>query len=260
MRRVFNFFNRNLKEVLRDPIIYIFCLGFPLAMLALFQVIEKYSGGHTPTFALHSLLPGIIMFSYTFVMMTMSLLVSKDRQTFFLKRLYASPMKPYHFILGYSLVGLLVGVGQTAVCLLSGWIISLIKDIAFLSLGQIALLFVSQLPILIICVFLGVLLGTALNDKAAPGICSALISLAGILGGCWMPVETMGGFETFCRFLPFYPSVYFGRMAAGATDALGAAYTFHSVAVWGLVTIFLYAVLSILASFFTFKKDMTSDK
>ena len=145
MRRVFHFFKRNLKEVLRDPVLYIFCLGFPLVMLVLFQIIERYSGGHTPTFALPSLLPGIVMFSYTFITITMALLVSKDRQTFFLKRLYASPMKPYHFILGYSLVGLLVGVGQTVVCVLSGFVISLIKGIAFLSLGQIALLLVSQL-------------------------------------------------------------------------------------------------------------------
>ncbi len=258
--RVFNFFNRNLKEVLRDPILYIFCLGFPLVMLILFQVIEGYLHGNMPTFALDSLLPAIVMFSYTFVMITMALLVSKDRQTFFLKRLYSSPMKAYHFILGYSLVGLLVGVGQTVICVLSGFVISLIKGIAFLSLGQIALLLVSQLPILITCVFLGVFFGTVLNDKSAPGICSVLISLAGVLGGCWMPVETMGGFETFCRVLPFYPSVYIGRTATGATNALGAAYSFNGVAVWGLVAIFVYMAFSVLCSVIAFKKDMVGDK
>ena len=257
--RVFNFFNRNLKEVLRDPSLYIFCLGFPLVMLILFQIIESYAGGHTPTFALDSLLPAIVMFSYTFVMITMALLVSKDRQTFFLTRLYSSPMKSYHFILGYSLVGLLVGVGQSVICVLSGFVISLIKGIAFLPLGQIILLFVSQLPILMICVFLGVFFGTVLNDKSAPGICSVLISSAGILGGCWMPVETMAGFEVFCRFLPFYPSVYIGRIVTGATNALGGTYSFNDVAVWGLVAIFAYMILSVLCAVVAFKRDMVND-
>ena len=67
MSKLLNFVKRNVKEILRDPIIYIFCLGFPLVMLILFTVIGKYSGGNTPMFDLKSLLPGIIMFSYTFV-------------------------------------------------------------------------------------------------------------------------------------------------------------------------------------------------
>ena len=33
MNKILNFTKRNLKEVLRDPIIYIFCLGFPIAMI-----------------------------------------------------------------------------------------------------------------------------------------------------------------------------------------------------------------------------------
>ena len=73
MSKILNFSKRNLKEILRDPIIYIFCLIFPLIMLILFQIINKYTGGNTPMFELSSLLPAIIMFSYTFVMLTMAL-------------------------------------------------------------------------------------------------------------------------------------------------------------------------------------------
>ena len=115
MNKTINFYKRNLKEVLRDPIIYIFCLGFPVVMFVLFFVINNFSSGNTPTFEVPSLLPGIIVFSYAFVMLTLSLVVSKDRQTSFLKRLYSSPMKPHHFILGYFLVGLFVGLMQTVV-------------------------------------------------------------------------------------------------------------------------------------------------
>ena len=260
MNKVINFYKRNLKEILRDPIIYIFCLGFPIAMFLLFYIINKFSNGHTATFEILSLLPGIIVFSYSFVMLTLAIMVSKDKQTFFLKRLYSSPMKSYHFILGYSLVGIFIGLLQTIVCIITGFIISLISNISFISLGSIFLLIISQLPILITNIFWGILFGTIFNDKSAPGICSVLISLSGILGGCWMPIETMGAFETFCRFLPFYPSVYIGRIITNSINALGTAYSFNTISELGLIPISLFMIASILLTIFVFKKNMISDK
>lgn len=260
MNKILNFSNRNLKEILRDPLIYVFCLGFPLVMLVLFQIINKYTDGNTPMFELLSLLPAIIMFSYTFVMLTMALIVSKDRQSFFLKRLYSSPMKSFHFVLGYTLVGVIIGIAQTFICVISGFVVSLITNVDFISFGQILLLIISQLPILIINVFLGVILGTLFTDRVAPGICSVFISIAGILGGCWMPIESMGGFETFCRFLPFYPSVYIGRIVTGATSSVDHQYSFDTIASFGLIPIVLFVIVSISLSFILFKKNMVSDK
>ena len=128
-----------------------------------------------------------------------------------------------------------------------------------LSFFSIILLVVSQLPILLLNVFLGILLGTVLNDKSAPGISSVFISVSGILGGCWMPLETMGSFETFCRFLPFYPSVYIGRVITNSVNALGVNYTFDSVATLGLIPILVFTLASIILTIFAFKKSMVSD-
>ncbi len=260
MNKALNFYKRNLKELLRDPIIYIFCLGFPVVMLSLFCVLNKFSNGQTPTFELYSLLPGIIVFSYSFIMLTLALIVSKDKETFFLKRLYSSPMKSQHFILGYFLVGLVIGLSQTIACIIVGFIISLISNVAFISIGSILLLIISQLPILIINIFLGVLFGTIFNDKASPGISSVFISLAGILGGCWMPIEAMGGFQTLCQFLPFYPSVYIGRIITNSTNAFGVKYTFDNVASLGLIPICLFMIASIALAIIAFNKNMVSDK
>lgn len=260
MNSVFNFFKRNLKEIFRDPIIYIFCLGFPVALFVLFCVINSFTNGSTPTFEIHSLLPGISVFSYSFVMLVLAIVVSKDRQTFFLKRLYASPMKAWHFISGYFLVGLFVGMLQTIICILSAFVVSLNLNEAFVPFGNVLLLIVAQLPILIVNIFLGILFGTLFNDKTAPGLCSVFISLAGILGGCWMPVETMGGFETFCRILPFYPSVYIGRIITKGTNALGEMYVFDDVAKYGLIPISIFMVASVIFTVIAFKKNMTNDK
>ena len=123
MNRTFNFCKRNVKEMLRDPIIYVFCLGFPVAMMLLFNILNKYTNGQTPMFEMRALLPAVIMFSFTFVMLTTALLVSKDRQTFFLKRLYSSPMKSHDFALGYGILGFGVGVAQIIICVVTGFIL-----------------------------------------------------------------------------------------------------------------------------------------
>ena len=259
MSRIICFFKRNLKEVFRDSVIYIFCLLFPIAMLLLFNLINSFSGGHTPTFEIKSIVPGVITFSYTFITLTLSLLISKDRQTSFLKRLYSSPMKSSDFIFGYAIVGVLIGLCQTVVCVIAGGIITLFNGGEYISFGWILILIVTQLPVLIFCVFLGVIMGTLFNDKSAPGITSVLISASGILGGSWMPIETMGGFETFCRFLPFYPSVYLGRVVTGATNAFGSIYTFNSFAVISLITVLIYTVVMVAGSIIAFKNSMVSD-
>ena len=259
MNRAINFFKRNVKEGMRDPIIYIFCLGFPIVMFLLFFIINKFSNGNTPTFEIPSLLPGIMVFSYSFIMLTLGLMVSKDKGTFFLKRLYSSPMKAGDFILGYFLVGLIIGLIQSVVCVIMALILMIGSNGSALSFFSIILLVVSQLPILLLNVFLGILLGTVLNDKSAPGISSVFISVSGILGGCWMPLETMGSFETFCRFLPFYPSVYIGRVITNSVNALGVNYTFDSVATLGLIPILVFTLASIILTIFAFKKSMVSD-
>ena len=74
-----------------------------------------------------------------------------------------------------------------------------------------------------------------------------------------MPLETMGGFETFCRVLPFYPSVYIGRIITNSVNALGVKYTFDSVATLGLIPIFIFTLASIILSIVAFKKNMVSD-
>lgn len=259
MKKTINFSKRNFKELLRDPLVYIFCIAFPLVMLILFHIINHYSHGSTPIFELSSLLPSIIMFSYTFVMLNMALIISKDRQSSFLKRLYSSPMKSQHFIFGYALVGLIIGLIQTIVCIVTGYIISLFSHTEYVPFINILLLVVSQLPILITFIFFGIIFGTIFNDKSAPGLCSIIISMAGMLGGCWMPLDTMAGFENFCRIIPFYPSVYIGRITTVATKTLGEHYIFDNIAIWGVVTIITFMILSIVLAIFIFKKKMTND-
>ena len=210
------FIKRNFKEMLRDPLLYVFCAGFPIALILMFQLILHYSQGNTPIFEVKSLIPGVMMFSYTLLMLMCSLLISKDKSTAFIKRLYTSPMKSHNYVIGYFVPYFLVGIIQSFICIIMGYIFGAIHGTGFISFGQSLLLIVEMLPIMCINIFIGMILGRLLNDKSAPAITSIFISCSGVLGGAWMPLDTMGGFETFVMCFPFHPAVYLGRVVTGA--------------------------------------------
>lgn len=261
------FAGRNIKEMTRDPVIYIFCVAFPIAMLALFVVINSFTNGTTPVFEFPSLIPGVITFSFSFIMLAECLLVSKDKTTSLLKRLYTSPMKKSDFVLGYFFPAAIVGIIQMLVCILTGFILSLIVGAAYPSFAKCMLLALEQLPSLIINIFLGIATGCLLNEKSAPAITSIFISASGILGGAWMPLDAMGGFEVFCRFLPFYPSIYLGRIITVATHTptdfmSGAApelYAFDGVGITSLVMLAVYIAFSVTFAIFAFGRTMKKD-
>ena len=104
MKRSLVFARRNLKELLRDPLSYIFCLGFPIVMLLVMTAINSMIPvGTMDLFNIKKLAPGIAVFALSFVMLFATLSISKDRTGAFLTRLFASPMRSYEFILGYIL-------------------------------------------------------------------------------------------------------------------------------------------------------------
>ena len=248
------FAKRNFKESVRDPLTYIFCAGFPLAMLALFALINAFLPAKQATFEYASLVPGILPFGYTFTMLTLCLLVSKDRSTAFIKRLRTSPLRPLDFVFGYAALGVVTGLVQSVVCVGGGAVLALATGDEYFSFAKCVLLILSQLPMLLICVFTGIFFGCALNEKSAPALTSVFISASGVLGGAWMPLDIMGNFEIICRFFPFYPSVCVGRVITGALHSATApaaerlAYSFDTPTLLGLITVAVWLIVSAVAA------------
>lgn len=269
MKKVILFAKRNITEMVRDPLIYIFCVGFPVLMTLMFNIIAKYvpAEGNVQVFYEKSLIPGIIMFGFSMLMLLCSLLVSKDRQSAFLKRLFTSPMKPYQFILGYFVPFAIVGIAQIIVGISLGYIFGAISGRGFVPFVNALLLFAEMIPMMLINISLGMIFGTILNDKSSPGVCSVFISASGVIGGAWMPIDTMGGFEKVCGYLPFYQSVYLGRCVTGAyhtpIDAATAlnpvVYSFSDRGWLYLGLYFAYMIVAILGALLVFQKKMKSD-
>jgi len=209
------FSKRTAKEILRDPLTFIFCLGFPLVMLVIMTIVNESipKEAQMVIFNIEYLAPGIVIFGLTFIMQFTCLQVSKDRSTAFLSRLYASPMKPVDFIIGYTLPIMVIAILQCVVTFIASVIVAIIAG-ENLNVLNLLLAVIVNIPAALLFLGLGMLFGTLLNDKAAPGICSILITVACLLGGIWMDVDALGGtFMKISHILPFYQSVKAARMA-----------------------------------------------
>ncbi|MGN1120364.1 MAG: ABC transporter permease, partial [Oscillospiraceae bacterium] len=215
MKRVSAFSVRIAKELLRDPLSYIFCLAFPLVMLVVMSLINESippQAGVT-TFRIDNLAGGIAVFGLTFVMLFTCLSISKDRSSAFLTRLYATPMPPGGFIAGYLLPVLVLAVIQTIITFAAGFVVSLITGIELNVLGLL-LAVVMSIPTGVLMTGFGLLFGSLFNEKAAPGLCSIVISLSCFLGGIFFDPDSTGGILlTICKALPFYHAVKCARLA-----------------------------------------------
>ena len=133
--RMLLFAKRNVKEVLRDPVNLFFGLGFPLVLLALLSIINAAipPEAENPMFQIENLAPGLAMFGSVFMALFAGMLLSKDRTSSFLMRLFASPMTSGDFILGYTLPMLVITIGQAAITLLAAGALGLEINIHILS-------------------------------------------------------------------------------------------------------------------------------
>ena len=203
--RMLTFAKRNTKEIIRDPLTVLFGLGFPLVLIFLLSAIQ--ANVPVPLFEIAHLTPGITIFGLSFMTLFSAFLISKDRGSSLLQRLYTTPLRPIDFILGYTLPIIPFAVAQSIICYLVALILGLEITINIL----FAILFI--IPISILFIALGLLFGSILNDKQVGGICGALLTnLSAWLSGTWFDLELVGGtFKKIAYALPFVHAVELER-------------------------------------------------
>lgn len=210
------FGGRVTRELLRDPLSYIFCLCTPMAMQLLFFLIRYNMPGaardHMTIFRADTLAPGIAYFGFSFIMLFASLLLSRDRSTAFLTRLYATPMSAADFLIGYALPLFVLGIGQMILTFSLAAILGAVGGTPLTFVGTLRAA-LALLPSLVFFIGVGLLFGALLSQNAAPGLVSVVITLSGVMGGVWMPLEDMPKLERVFSVLPFVHGV---RLARGA--------------------------------------------
>jgi ABC-2 type transport system permease protein len=199
------FAKRNMKEIARDPLTVAFGLGFPLVLILLLSAIQ--ANIPVSLFEIQHLTPGITVFGLSFMSLFSATIISKDRGSSLLQRLYTTPLTPADFILGYTLPILPFAVAQSAICYLVAIIIGLEVTVNIL----LAILFI--IPISVLFIALGLLCGSVLSDKQVGGICGALLTnLSAWLSGTWFDLELVGGsFKKIAYALPFVRAVELER-------------------------------------------------
>ena len=239
--RMLTFSKRCVKEILREPINLVFGIGFPVVLLVLLSAMQ--SNIPVEIFAIKSLAPGVVVFGIAFITLFSATLVSKDRESSFLQRLYTTPLRPCEFILGYMLPLIPISLGQSAVC----YIVAIALGLP-ISINILLALF-SMIPIILLYVSLGLLVGSLVGVKAAGGLCGGLFTnLSAWISGVWFDLSLIGGvFEKVARLLPFVHAVELQRnIINGDTNGLLTHF----------VVVMVYAIIFTVCAVLVFLRQM----
>jgi ABC-2 type transport system permease protein len=217
------FAKRCSKEILRDPLNLCFGLGFPVVLLLLLSAIQ--ANIPVSMFEIDTLTPGITVFGLSFMTLFAATLISKDRESELLQRLYTTPLSSLDFILGYMLPILPIVLGQALICYIVAIPLGLTLSV------NIIYALLGIIPIAIFNISLGLLFGSILSVKQVGGICGALLTnLSAWLSGIWFDLELVGGvFKKIAYLLPFVHAVeaekalFLGDFALASEHALPVA-------------------------------------
>ncbi len=192
--RIRAFCKRNFLELIRDPLSTIFAIILPLFLLFIFQQFDIPNSAYM----LENFTPSIVIFGFSFITMFTSMLVAKDRSTSLLVRLSVSPMKTIHYVLGYALSVLPIVLLQLVLFFALALILGLSPSVEILYCALICL------PISLLFIALGILIGSFTNEKSSSGVASIVIQLVAFTSGMWFSGDMLSkGFSVVCKVLPF---------------------------------------------------------
>lgn len=235
------FSNRTTKEILRDPLNICFGLGFPLVLIGLLTAIQ--ANIPVPMFELSHLTPGITVFGLSFMTLFAAVLVSKDRESALLQRLYTTPLTAADFIFGYTIPILPIALIQAVIC----YAVAALLGLQLHSTVFYAVLFL--IPVALFYIALGLICGSVFTSKQVGGICGALLTnLSAWMSGIWFDINLVGGvFKKIAHILPFIHAVELER----------AVFIGNYTAIWShLVWVLAYMIFAVIGAILLFLHQM----
>ena len=239
--RTITFAKRNLKEIIRDPLSIIFSLILPLFLLYIFEQFKIPN----EVYKIENFTPGIIIFSLSFITMFTASLVAKDRSTSLTTRLGVSPMKEIEYILGYALSVVPIVLLQNIIFFVAAIILGLKPSI------NIIYTILAVLPISILFISLGILIGTITTEKSSSGVSSIVVQLVAFTSGMYFSTDMVGKtFNTICKILPFQSTLDITKSILNRNC--------NNIII-SILIVLLYTITTIGITFILFKKNMISD-
>ena len=241
--RVLILTKRNILEIIRDPLSLGFTIGLPLIMELLFYFIFH---NLTSQFEMKYLAPGIVVFSEAFLTLFTGLLISLDRNTSFLTRLYVSKAKSFEFIFSYALAVLPVCLVQSTLFFLVGGIC----DSSIFGIGMLLSIILSIIPALLF-IALGILFGSICGEKSIGGVSSIVICGQSVLSGMWFPVEGLsGGMIDVMNALPFRNATILIQNSLNGINDIFSDFLIP------LLIVIAYTIISFVIAILVFKAKM----
>lgn len=209
--KALNFAKRNFKEIIRDPLSVIFAIALPLFLLFIFQQFNIPND----VYSIENFTPGILIFSFAFITMFTASLVANDRTTSLLTRLCASPMTVIDYILGYMLSVFPVVLAQNVLFFVTAIALGLSLSI------NILLTILASIPLSLLFISLGILIGCLTSAKSASGVSSIIVQLVAFTSGMYFDSKMVGSFfNTICNLLPFSGCLNIAKAVLnGSSDA-----------------------------------------
>ena len=129
----------------------------------------------------------------------MGLLLSTDRSTSFLTRLYVSKSKSYEFIFAYALSIIPIVFVQSILF----FVVGMIFDFSIFSINMLYAILLSLFTSLFYIV-VGLFIGCLCSEKSMGGVASIVIAGQSVLSGMWFPIEGLNDtILTIMNILPF---------------------------------------------------------
>lgn len=237
------FAGRNFKEIIREPLSIIMGIAFPVFLIIALSLMNQNIEGMADIFQIQNFAPSMAIFGLAFWGMFVGTLMSTDRDSSFLARLLASPMRGIDYILGYSLPVIPLTVLQAVCCFAVASIFGLKWN------TEIFVAVLVMIPVAVLFISFGLFMGSVLaSNNAVNGFGTILVNCAVFLGGAVLPLKVIGGtFEKICNLLPFVHAVN------AVQHAVKGNYSEIPVQ---LAWVLGYALLLIIPSVIIFKKRM----
>ena len=235
------FAKRCTKEIVRDPLNIAFGLGFEVVLLLLLSIIQ--SNIPVSLFEIDKLAPGIAVFGLSFNTLFSATLISKDRGSAFLSRLFTTPMSAADYIIGYCLPIIPMALAQTLFCYAVAIPLGLNVTV------NIVFSLLMMIPVSVVFIAFGLLCGSIFTENQVGGICGALFTnVCAWLSGIWFDLNLVGGaFKKIAYMLPFVHAV--DMQKAIIAGDFGAIFP-HIYWVLG------YAILILIIAVLVFTKKM----
>src|SRR5699024_11388462 len=96
------------------------------------SLMQKKLIGTEGIFSLENFVPGVAVFGLTFISLFAGVLISNDRDSSFLTRLFTSPLTGFDYIIGYSYPLLPMSIVLSVICFLTAPFLGLSITMDFL--------------------------------------------------------------------------------------------------------------------------------